>query len=96
MDNKIEFRLYYDDEGDVLCYSCDDLEGKYIVVDNNTYAEGRHDLKIFNGSIVRSILGVVYKLVPGDTGLACAAEDISFVVDSNYSNIIKWGIQQYE
>jgi hypothetical protein len=28
-----EFRLYYDDKGNVICYSCEKLEGNYIVID---------------------------------------------------------------
>jgi hypothetical protein len=94
--DELEFRLYYNVNGEVLFYSCEQPEGNYIVVDASTYAECRHDLKIFNGSIVRNILGSVYKLVHGDTGLACASEDISFVVDSTYTNMIKWGIESYD
>ena len=74
--DELEFRLYYDDNGDVLFYSCEQPEGDYIVIDATIYAECRHDLKIFNGAIVRSIIGSVYKLVHGEgRGIACASED---------------------
>ena len=28
-----EFRLYYDDTGRVICYTCEKLPGKYIVIE---------------------------------------------------------------
>ena len=28
-----EFRLYYDESGKVICYTCEKLPGNYIVID---------------------------------------------------------------
>ena len=50
-----EYRLYYDDNGNVLFYSGEPIESehKYIVIDAQTLAEARPDLKVIDGKIVR-------------------------------------------
>jgi hypothetical protein len=35
-----EFRLYYDEKGNVICYTCEKLEGNYVIIDAQTFAEG--------------------------------------------------------
>jgi hypothetical protein len=48
---KPEFRLYYDERGCVLFYTCEKPEGNYIVIDSNTYAQGRPDVRVVDGKI---------------------------------------------
>lgn len=93
-----EFRLYYDDKGKVVCYTCEKLEGNYIVIDARTYAEGRPDLRIIDGKISTvQPSAVVYKLMPGDQGTECAVEDISIITDSEYKGKTqKWKLNIYE
>lgn len=96
---KPEFRLYYDDKGKVLFYSCEKPEGNYIVIDATTYAAGRPDLRVIDGKISTAIPSlVVSKLMPNnDEGIICAEEDISIVVDSDYKEkTIKWKLNTYE
>lgn len=95
---KPEFRLYYDDKGKVVCYSCEKIEGTYIVIDASTYAAGRPDLRVIDGKISTAVPSlVVSKLMPNTEGISCAEEDISIVVDSNYKDkIIKWKLNTYE
>lgn len=77
---KPEFRLYYDNKGNVICYTCDKLEGDYILVDATTFAESRPDIKVVDGKIVKAGSGaVVSKLYPGDQGTMCEKEDISII-----------------
>lgn len=45
----IEYRLYYDDKGNVLFYTCEKPEGKFIKVDSQTYSEMRYDIRIIDG-----------------------------------------------
>lgn len=48
-----EYRVYYTDEG-IFCYSQEKMEYPYVVVDENTYREGRPDLyRIVDGKLVR-------------------------------------------
>lgn len=93
-----EFRLYYDDKGKIITYTCDKIQGNYIVIDAQTYAEARHDLQIIDGKISRAQPNaVVYKLMPDTEGVACAIEDISIIVDSKYSGkTINWKLNIYE
>lgn len=94
---KPEFRLYYDDIGNVLYYTTDKLPGKYIVVDSNTFAESRHDLKVVDGEIVRNVSVCVYdKLVPSDSGTYCHPYDVSIVVYEDESEKKNWSIKTYE
>lgn len=95
---KPEFRLYYDDKGRVVCYTCEKPEGKYIVIDSHVYAEGRPDLRVINGKISTASKGLnVSKIVPGELGRKCAAEDVSIVVDDTYQGEIKtWKIVTHE
>ena len=78
---KPEFRLYYDDIGTIICYTGEKLEGNYIVVDTQTFAEGRHDIRIIDGRIVKdSSNATIVRLTPSDSGNLCAKEDLSIIV----------------
>ena len=94
---KPEFRLYYDERGNVLFYTCEKPEGKYVVIDASTFAQGRPDIKVIDGRIAMSISGsIVSKLIHDDNGTICASEDLSIIVDSSYTNITKWKLKTYE
>ena len=95
---KPEFRLYYDDKGKVLFYTCDKPEGKYIVIDADTFAQGRPDIRVVDGKITSIDSGaVVSKLVLNNEGITCASEDISIVVDETYDGETnKWKLITYE
>jgi hypothetical protein len=91
-----EFRLYYDEKGNVICYSCQQLEGNYIVIDALTYAIARPDVRIIDGKISTVAPdAVVYKLMPSDEGKACAKEDISIISDGSIETT-KWKLRIYE
>jgi hypothetical protein len=93
-----EFRLYYDDAGKVVCYSCEKLEGSFIVIDANTFAQARPDVRVIDGEITQAKpAAIVSKLMPGDTGQACAKQDISIVVDKKFEgDITNWKMVTYE
>jgi len=97
---KPEFRLYYDEQGKVLFYTCEKPEGNYIVVDATTYAEGRPDIRVVDGKISNVAQGsVVCKLVPSDDneGIDCSETDISIIVPKRYKiKKTKWKLKIYE
>lgn len=95
---KPEFRLYYNETGRVVCYTCEQLEGKYIVIDAATFAQSRPDLRVVDGKLSTVSTGsVVSKLTKSDLGTCCAAEDISILVDEDYTgDITKWELLTYE
>lgn len=94
-----EFRLYYDDAGRVLFYTCDKPEGKFIVIDALTYAVARPDVRVIDGKIstVQSH-AVVCKLMPSlNEGQECVAEDISIIAAMDYEGATtKWKLNSYE
>lgn len=94
-----EFRLYYDEEtGKVLCYTCEKIEGKYIVIDQVTYAIARPDLRVVNGKIVTAVnVAVINKLVPDTEGTSCLKEDISILSNTGVNaNTKYWKLKLYE
>lgn len=93
-----EFRLYYDDKGNVICYTCEKLEGNYIIIDSQTYAEGRPDIRVVDGKISTvNPAFIITKLMPSTEGVACAKEDISIIVDNDKKiNKQKWKLNIYE
>ena len=81
--DKPEFRLYYDDKGSVTGYTCEKLEGNYIVIDAITFAESRPDIKVVDGKIIKNNYGsVVSKLCKDTEGVLCEAEDISIITEA--------------
>jgi hypothetical protein len=94
----VEFRLYYDDNGDVICYTSEKLPGNFIMIDVQTHAEARTDIKVFDGKIIRSLEGtVVTKLIPAIVGVRCAIEDVNIIVDNSYpGHVTSWNTRKYE
>lgn len=96
---KPEFRLYYDEQGYVITYTCEKLDGDYIVIDAQTFAEARPDNRVVKGKLVRTSSGsVVSKLKPSKKeGISCAKEDVSIITDTK-SKIKKqrWKLETYE
>jgi len=90
----VEFRLYYDDKGKVICYTCEDLQGTYVVIDANTYAASRVDVCVIDGKIIsNSDLIVLYKFVPGKD-ISCASEDICILTNEGQTK--QWSLKRYE
>lgn len=95
----VEFRLYYNDNGEVISYTCEKPEGNYIVIDRQTYAEMRFDLRIIDGKISRvNPNAIVHKLMPDlIEGMATEKEDMSIIVDESITkNFKKWKLVSYE
>lgn len=80
---KPEFRLYYDDKGQVICYSCEKLDGDYILIDTMTFAEARPDVRVIDGRLVRAGTGaVISKLYRSTEGVLCEIEDVSIITET--------------
>jgi len=91
------FRLYYDEKGKVLHYTTEDLPGNHIVIDSQTFAESRYDIRVIDGQIVKNVnYIIVEKLVPSNNGTPCHPYDVSIIVDENYINKKCWSVKVYE
>ena len=95
-----EFRLYYDDQGKVLFYSCDKNDtGNFIIIDRQTFAECRPDIRIIDGQISRvSPNAVVHKYMQNESeGVSCHPDDVSILVGDKYDGKVqKWKLTTYE
>jgi hypothetical protein len=81
---KPEFRLYYDERGNVLFYTCEKPEGDYIVIDTQTFAEARPDIKVVDGKIVRGGASTISsRLHLATDGTLCEAEDVSVITEAD-------------
>jgi len=91
----VEFRLYYDDTGKVICYTCENLEGNYLVIDGDTYHQCRPDVYVINGKLVtQSDATVIRKLQPSNTGVACSSADICMITTEGETT--KWKLTTNE
>lgn len=89
-----EFRLYYDDKGYLICYTCEKLEGNYLVIDALTFAESRPDVRVTDGRLVRASTGSVISKLQSDTeGVLCEVEDISIITETDGKY---WNLKTYE
>lgn len=94
----VKYKLYYDDNGRVVCYTCDDFEGNYIEIDSQTFAEARPDVRVVDGKIVRTgMYSTVSILEETTNGTRCALQDINIIVPSDYKGPSKcWDVKIYE
>lgn len=92
--DKPEFRVYYDDKGSVIGYTCEDLEGNYIIVDALTFAEARPDVKVVDGKLIKNHYGsVVSRLYKDVDGVLCEVEDVSIITETDGQY---WKLKTYE
>ena len=93
-----EFRLYYDENGSIITYTCYKLEGNYIIIDRQTFIEARPDVRVIDRKLKRVNPSlVIYKLKPDTTeGIPCSRDDISIVVPHGSNNSQLWKLTTYE
>ena len=77
------YRLYYNHDGSPKCYSMEDLPGKYIEVDQETYVLARWNVRVVKKKlhIIKPAV-TTQKLQPtNNTGTPCHIKDVCVVVD---------------
>lgn len=100
----IEYRLYYNDDGSIISYSCVvldrpmELSGNYIVITKEEYAESKPDVYIKNGKILKK-KDVTYNLEKISTGKYVTSKyDASIILYPNEIDTIEtehWDIMVY-
>ena len=92
---KIEFRLYYDKHGNVICYSMEDLPGNYIAIDRVTFEQTRFDIKVKDGKIIKVSNPASWKLFPASTETMhrCHPDDVCIVVSKDYETPHYWEVK---
>jgi len=95
-----EFRLYYDENGSVICYTGDkSMNGNYIVIDALTFATARPDVRVIDGRLSTAApKAVVHKLMPNkNEGVDCIIDNVSIIPDIAYvGEKQKWKLNTYE
>jgi hypothetical protein len=90
------YRLYYNDQGEPLFYSQEDLAGNYIDIDAKTFAQSPSHVRVVNGQLINlEHQKLVRKLTPSTVGTCCDPRDICVVVDQ-HSEHIKWNLKTHE
>lgn len=84
-----EPRLYYDNDGNVICYSMDHLDGNYILVDVDVYAQGRYDIVVKNDVLHYPSKLTHGKIKPSITGTPCHAFN-ALIIDIQSKNFWKF------
>ena len=85
---EIFFRLYYDDDGNVITYSMEDLPGKYIEINAEQFAIGNRNIYIKNGKIYKKKQLSIGKLIPTEE---YDGTDITVIKDKT-----QWKMKTYE
>ena len=76
----VHYRLYYDDAGEPLFYSHEDLPGKYIDITPDQFVLQDQSVRVVDGKIVRQRTARMSKLVPANSGTLCHTQDVTVVV----------------
>jgi len=93
----VSYRLYYNQDGLPICYTMEDLPGKYIEVDREIFVTTPHNVKVIDGRLkfVQPKITVT-KLEPNvATGTCCHVNDVTVVVDHDHPHT-KWNTNSYE
>lgn len=88
------FRLYYDESGNPVTYTMEDLPGNYIEIDAATFALGPLNVRVRNGKLIEIVTMRSQKLVPGITGTKCHSGDVSVIVTTQHNT--QWNKRLYE
>lgn len=104
------YRLYYNEHGEPLFYSMEDLPGNYIEIDQETFNRSPSNVRVVDGEIKILSSSPVYKLVPekevwartklvpispNEKGVCCDPRDICVVVSKDQPHQ-KWSMKRYE
>ena len=91
---QVFYRVYYDDHGQVLFYSMENLPGNYLEIDRETYARNDSRVRVINGELIPVKSPVSSKLAPAESGQACHPNNVIVVTDSEPQQ--KWNIKYYD
>jgi hypothetical protein len=92
---ELEFRLYYDGDGQVVTYTTEKLEGQYIVITRDQYNEARGDVLVKDGKLCythkTTHIGKYTKNI--QDGVRTSKYDINILCDENF---VYWKYEQHE
>lgn len=90
----IRYRLYYNEHGEPLFYTMDDLPGNYIDIDQETFSRSSRNVRVKNGKLITTNTVRLSKLIPGNTGTSCDPRDVCVIIDKEPNTC--WSLKTYE
>jgi len=87
-----EYRVYYREDGSIITYTTQDLPGKYIVIEQEVYAQFRQDVVVKDGQLYNPNRTTQFrKLVPSTEGTETLADDITIIGQGQ-----QWELKYYD
>ena len=82
---QIEYRVYYNEQGQIITYTTEDIPGDYLVITADQYQQARHDAMVVERELVYThVRRHVTKLTRNlSEGTRCSKYDISVLVDED-------------
>lgn len=78
------FRLYYNEQGQPIVYTMEELKGNYIEVDRETYLAASMNVRVSDNKLTWIEIPVAFnKLVPSQHGTPCDPDNVAVVVDQD-------------
>ena len=87
----VSYRLYYNNNGTPKCYSMEDMPGKYIEVDRETYVSSPWNVQVVDDKLHFTKPAVIIQQLRPDItqGTPCHKLDVCVVVGTDQSHT-KW------
>ena len=90
------FRLYYNDDGNPICYSMDELPHAYVELEPEVFHQNNMNVRVVDGRpVFKRPATLVQKLQPAEYGTACDPRDVCVVVSADHPNQ-RWTIVENE
>ena len=86
------WRLYYNDLGEPVCYSMEDLPGNYIDIDAETFSLAPANVRVVDNKLKYITTRTSDKLVPSTSGTLCHPQNVAVIVEQNGT---PWSKQTY-
>ena len=90
----VDYRIYYNEQGELLFYSMDDVPGTYISIDADAFARSATNVVVQDGRLFEIVNTTTVKLQPSDTGTPCDTNDVSIVVPETHKHQ-RWSKQRH-
>jgi hypothetical protein len=87
----VSYRLYYNEDGTPKCYTMEDLPGKYVEIDRETYLAHLWNVRVIDNKLqIIPPAIAVNKLRPNEAvGTPCHTQDVCVIVSLDQSHT-KW------
>ena len=90
----VDYRIYYNEQGELLFYSMEDRPGTYISIDAETFARSATNVVVQDGKLFEIVSTTTVKLKPGNTGTPCHPDDVTIVVPDTHEHQ-RWSKQTH-